>query len=142
MSDGLITLANMFVVSREEEVLKIKDEIEKITPLEYYKMNSTERMMLDLKLVNLRHSKIVDNVDDLIENIRFYKVEIKWMAKKDNETLYFKNREQIGEKFNIKPTRVSTKLNNTNELNGWILNRVNMIHVKDNKGSILDEIIL
>lgn len=142
MEDYISDLTNNILSANQKmsefDLLNIKNEIEKITPLEYYKMGYIDKLMISLKLANLQHFNMIDSVVEILNKLESSEIKIKWIAQKDNDILYFKDRKEVGDKFNIKYTKITTDLNGSEILDGYNIKRVNIKQIIDCNNNVLD----
>jgi hypothetical protein len=111
------------------------DRLKNLTPLEFYNMGATQRLMCNLSIANAEFKGLIDSIN-WYKQVGYTEEKIKWVGRKGNKVEYFSSHREIESKFNIHINQVR-RMNGSDRLDGWIFDKTNTILIKDYKGNIL-----
>ena len=130
----MITLP-LVPMAQSEINMEELDRIKKLSPLEFYEMGAAKRFMCNLLVAQAEFNGLIDTVE-WCKQVGYEEVKINWVGIKNDMIEYFPTYREVESKFGIKINQIRSK-RNKDKLDGWELERVNLVAITDYQRNIL-----
>lgn len=129
---GIEMIAKSLMKNESELDLNYLKELQEMTPLEYYKKSTMEKMLIGIFLINCKYAGIIE--DDLLENHHYDTKEVSYELTKENITITFSSLNDVRNFLNQSDYYVRSG----QIVQGWSIQKVEKyIEVKDKSGEII-----
>lgn len=119
----------------KDELIRFFEKAKKISPLEYYEMNHNDKLFFDIALIHLMY--LGYEPLGILKELATTEKKIKWLAKKNDEVVYFESHKEICIFFGFEHIRKVVNESNKNNLDGYVVKKVTILLVLDKNGDIL-----